>query len=885
MDFLPAIILYIEVFLLAFAEKKIWKTWFTPINVLSIPYAVVLALCLCFSGTFGYVDFYLPSIWVWVVGLAVFFIPSVIIGKKYGKAPPIQETRKRMAIHPKIIRFLEYVTWGVFALFLVWFIYLSCIKGLIPGGERFASDWAGRGFFGHIFTVLIGLNILWLFSADRNHKRYWLYVCGFFVVALFYLAKGWFLIPMAGGLLLRLLTGKTKFGLKVILISMLVGGTFFFASYWLPLYAAASEKGGYLMERKIKRKKDFQVEVASFIGKHAVTYATAGVFGLSEDLAQNIVEYRDAEVIYAPFINICKIFGNKDYVSNLNDQYLEITVNDAGSNIRTFFGTFYVFLGPWHALFYVLVFSWITYSLFYAALKSRHTILLVILGWVMACLLMGWFDPYSSILTFYTVPLFLSIFFGSCYVWMHRHAIAKIIHSKRRFIRRLSAAIQTVSIALLLLFFWAPFKIPSYLLGVCTGAAVFFALTVPKRSFSFRYLKPYLPLLILYLLCWISLVYSDFTAQAINTCGNAAALFLIPFIFWCMTPRFFSSKRLQGFAVFFVVGCVLELIAKYCQLVYCFNTFGPYFELHYINENFTYHGSRFLYVLNEFFSSQLIYLDWANLKSFLHTTVEALAVNIAFTLLFTARINEHPWIRSRFKKFMVDLVLLFFAISLVLSASKTGQFLFAINILLVLILAFRKKRREIAFRLLSLLLVGSALGGYFLGMGIGNRFSQSLQVFKEFKNDKVALNDGSLLPRIYCWKTAAKMIGERPVFGYGAGCQKNYATQFQTDYPTYRTVYEHPHNQFLYVLLLGGILCLLLYLWFLVEALLLVWRNRRVWGWIWFWGIFLLGCIDVLLCKQYQLFFVCFPFCFLMAECHNRKKLGSQPAEVLQNNP
>lgn len=877
MEYLPVIILYLEVFFLAFAEKRLWKTWFTPINVLSVPYAIMLALCLGFSGKFGYVDFYFPSVWVWVIGLAVFFIPSAILGKKYGKAPPVQEKRKNFSIHPKTLRFLEYVTWGVFALFAFRFIYLACIKGLLPGGERFASDWAGHGFFGHLFTVLIGLNILWLFSADKNHKRYWLYVFGFFVVALFYLSKGWFLVPMAGGLLLRLLAGKTKFGIKVILISLFVGATFFFASYWLPLYAAVSEKGTYLENKKIKKPKEFQVEVASFIGKHAVTYATAGVFGLSEDLAQNIVEYQDATIIYAPFINVCKIFGDKNYVSNLNDQYIEITANDAGSNIRTFFGTFYVFLGPCHALFYVIVFSWLVYGLFLQVLKRRGLLESIVFGWILASLLMGWFDPYTSILTFYTVPLFLSMLFGVHYVWLHRHAIAKTIHSNqpkiKRFLRRWLAVIQTISISLLLLFFWAPCRIPSYLLGVCVGAAFFFALTVPTKAFSFRYLRPYLPLLVMFLLSWATIAYSDYTAVAVSTCAQRIALLLIPFVFWGMTPRFFSSRRLQGFTLVFIIGCVFELIAKYWQLAYCLDVFWPYFKLHYIDAGITYHGSGVLYSINEFLSSQLIYLDWACLKPFMQTTAEALIINIAFTLLCMARIKGHPWIKSRWIKLAVDMVLLFFAVSLVLSPSKTGQFLFAINFLSILIFTFWKNRQKIAYGMIGLLVAGSLLGGYFFGMGISSRFSQSLQVFKDVQKQETLYSDGSLLPRIYCWQTATKMIKEKPVFGYGAGYQKNYTQQFKADHPTYRTVYRHPHNQFLASLLIGGIFGLVLVLWFFVEVVRLVWKSRLLWGWIWLVGVILFSCTHVIFFTQYQLFFVCLPFCFLLAEYHNRKKL------------
>ena len=86
MEILPAIVLYVEVFLLALVEKQVWKTLYTPLNCLMIPYAFILGICLLVDGNMGFVPFYYPSIWVWVVGIAVFFIPSFFLGIVYSAA-------------------------------------------------------------------------------------------------------------------------------------------------------------------------------------------------------------------------------------------------------------------------------------------------------------------------------------------------------------------------------------------------------------------------------------------------------------------------------------------------------------------------------------------------------------------------------------------------------------------------------------------------------------------------------------------------------------------------------------------------------------------------------------------------------------------------------
>lgn len=881
MDFLPVIILYLEVLLLAFAERRLWNTWFTPLNCLSVPYALVLAVCLCVDGNMGFVPFHYPSVWVWIAGLAVFFVPSCLLGLRQRKKHIGKSTEsKEFTVSPCTRRILEYITWGILALFAFWFIRLTFIKNLIPGGEIFAQEWAGHGFFGHLFTVFMGLNIFWLFAADKNHKLYWIYVLGFFGVALLYLVKCWFLIPMAGGLILRLIAGKTKFSIKVILISVFTGFAFFFASYWMTMYVASAEKG---VDKQRKKQTEYKTEVSSYIGKHAVTYITAGVYGLSEDLAQNTLEYRDAAVIYSPFINICKVFGNKDYISNINDQYVQITTHDSGSNVRSFFGSLYVYLGWGHFLAYVLAFACLVYLLFAFALNHRNIALFLILGWIQGCLSMGWFDLYSTSLNFISIPCFLLTIFGFCHLWRNRKEFHRFRRPVLRKTRRFLALFQTISFSLILLLFGLPSHASYVFLGISAGTAFVFLLTVPRKAISFRFFKQSVSFLLIYLLLWISVSYATYPVHAAVYSFKQISIFLVPFVFWGMTPRFFSPKRLRLFACCFLTGCLLLLVAKTAQLVYCFDILWPYLKLYYIDAGVTYLGSGYLKVLNEFISSQGVYLSWACLEPVMHTITEALVLNIAFTLLFTARIQRHPFLDSRFKKFVADILLSCFAVFLITSSSKTGQFLFAVNILLLIVSAFRQNRKKLAYGISGVLLVACMVGFYFFGMGILGRFSNSIQVIENLHEKKELVNDRSLLPRIYCWQTGLKMVKERPVLGFGASFRKDFKTHFATDHPGYPRDYSHPHNQFLIALLSNGIPGLLVFLLFWFQAVRLVWKSHRLWGWIWLAGLFLLCSIDTIFYQLARLYF-CLPYCLLMAEYHNLQKSAS-PIKELQNNP
>lgn len=883
MAFLPVIILYLEVILLAFAERKLWNTWFTPLNCLSVPYAVVLAICLGLDGNMGFVPFYYPSVWVWVVGLAVFFVPSCILGllqRRKNRNGREAATVKEFTLSPFTSRILEYITWGIFALFIFWFIRLAFVKNLIPGGETFAQEWAGHGFFGHLFTLLMGLNIFWMFAADKNHKRYWLYVLGFLGVALLYLSKCWFLIPLAGGLLLRLLTGKTKFSFKIVFLSVFTGLAFFFATYWILLYMAASDKN--IPESRIQ-EPTYKAELSTFISYHALSYVTAGVFGLSEDLAQNTLEYRNPEVIYAPWINIYRLAGDKNYVSNLNDQYIQITSQYGDrSNVRSFFGSLYVYLGTWHAVAYVLVFSCLLYFLFAFALQSGRLFFMGISGWFQASMLMGWFDITANTLTFFTLPAFLAVVFGLCFLYEHRKEIGKKIRGIKwltlRNIRRLLALLQVIDLSLLLLFFWTPWRLPSYFLGVSVGIAFAFLLTVPRRAIEFRFLKPYLAFLLLYLLSWVSVLYSSYPGLAVQFNLQQISIFFVPFIFWGMTPRFFSPKRIRFFVLCFLIGCILLFFVKVTQSVYCFSIFEPYLKVRSGN-------AGWLYSINRFLSYQGIFFGFAYLRPIMHTTIESMIFNLAFSLIFIALVQKHPWLNSCLKKCAAVFILLLFALVLITSNSKTGQFMFVLTLIIMLVFSFRKKRWCIAYSLSALILLSCVVGFHYFGKGILGRFTNSMLVLKDLeKHTKKTTDDGSLLPRLYAWNTALDMAKEKPVFGSGSSFKKDFIARCSpARYPNLRKSYHHPHNQFLTVLVSNGMVGLCVFLLFWIQAVCLVWKNRRLWGWIWLLSLFLLCCIDVLF-KLPFLLFASLPYCFLMVEYHNRKKMPA-PAESLAPKP
>ena len=85
----------VESAVLVYCEKCIWKTLYTPLNFLILPYILVLFITILISGRFGFVEFYYPTILLWNVGLLVFFIPSFVLGFLFNKKYNLLSLQKK----------------------------------------------------------------------------------------------------------------------------------------------------------------------------------------------------------------------------------------------------------------------------------------------------------------------------------------------------------------------------------------------------------------------------------------------------------------------------------------------------------------------------------------------------------------------------------------------------------------------------------------------------------------------------------------------------------------------------------------------------------------------------------------------------------------------
>lgn len=421
--------------------------------------------------------------------------------------------------------------------------------------------------------------------------------------------------------------------------------------------------------------------------------------------------------------------------------------------------------------------------------------------------------------------------------------------------------LQVLAGCLLILSFWLPYNIYSYVFGVGVGIAVVHAFLRPRASWNWQQFRPFLPWLVLYAFFWVSVLYSSDKVEAVNRCGRYLSLLLFPVVFIGMGPSFFTRKRVRLFALIFVVSCALEALCRTGVALHVFLTV-PQLE--------HYRQAGFLAALNEFVGFQNIYITWSDVRPVMHTTFEALLLDMAFALTSIAWIGRDPLFERRGVRISAAFALFLFTLTLVSTNSKTGQILFLGTLVILGIHAWRNRRRRLVGIGLAVVLLSGVALFPFVGKGIFSRLTRSIEIVDLLmeKNLDHAVSDGSTLPRIHCWRLGWEMFKEHPLVGIGIGSHSDFTAAYQQRHGDLK-VYAHPHNQFLFLLLSTGIIGLSVFLWFWCDVIGRVWRSRNSFWWIWLSGLFLVCMTDTLFNSLQGLFCFC---AFYGLLCYGEKR-------------
>lgn len=399
------------VFLLVLSEKSQWGSWITPLTVLAIPYLLSVILIIVYRHLVPDIpEFYIPSLTIWIFGLLLFKIPSILHAKclepRYKqKNFLVESTRCDDSYH--LLRNIAYICIGISLL------KIRSLFGVLSsfGSNEFSAQYQSSSIFNHLSVFLGCIFSYAIYKCDRNHRSAFIIIVGSLVGMFAIGTKSWIIAPFLIGYYARILTGKSKFSIKTTVFPLLIISIIFFFSYYLSIV--------------IFGNNEMSNEILIFIGNHFIDYCCSGALTLGIDYEMGFVEPQMTEALFAPVLNIFNAIFNLEYVQSINPIYIDIGALGS-SNVRTFFGTIIAYSKN-SVLFMTLIltFSFYIYHIYRISRRSQSIFLLLANTANLCFLTLGFFDFYWLTLSCYEIPIIFAI--------LHYFLYLKSIHIKFRF--------------------------------------------------------------------------------------------------------------------------------------------------------------------------------------------------------------------------------------------------------------------------------------------------------------------------------------------------------------------------------------------------------------------------------------------------------------------
>ncbi len=326
----------------------------------------------------GYKEFYFPSLLVWIIGIFFFWLPSVLFSVLLLKKTHIRNYPYQI-IPDKIVENFSYY----FSYILVLILFSGISKSLSQndlGTEEFENDF-GTGIVAHISIIS---RFFFIYLIVNYKKKNLIPIVLLLTVYFMYGVKSWILIPLLAAVMIRIMLKKTNFGISLVIIALMCAILIFYLVYYISI------------------GPDMPFD---FIVVHFFSYLFAGVLGLSEYVKVDGVVGVDPYMLINPVVN----FYNKIMGLEIMNTYSDINTsigNDAEVNVKTIFGTFYLYGGPFWSIVFAFILGSIYYLLLIFTIKLKSIIILITYFTLLSLLFFGWFDSYTSNLFMYEYLIF-----------------------------------------------------------------------------------------------------------------------------------------------------------------------------------------------------------------------------------------------------------------------------------------------------------------------------------------------------------------------------------------------------------------------------------------------------------------------------------------------
>lgn len=315
------ILFLIEIAILAYSDMKRWKALITPLNVMILPNTVAVIIAVIYSYSNKHVpNFYFPSLVVWMAGMGLFALPSIYFSSLCRR----DNFNVRKGRWDDSYKFLCVIATICILISLYKLRSLSDTLDTY-GTDEFSDEYQVSGIFAHLSVLLCAIFAYSVYKFDKHHLYTIFIIIGALIGMYAIGTKSWIIAPLLIGYYGRLLTGKTKFSVKTVILPVLLIFAIFFMSYFLILVMASTA--------------ELSPEFYEYLGEHFINYLSGANLAFSLDYQRGIVEPEMADALIAPFLNIINMFTKEPYVNVINPVHWHL--GDMGdNNVRTVFGAF-----------------------------------------------------------------------------------------------------------------------------------------------------------------------------------------------------------------------------------------------------------------------------------------------------------------------------------------------------------------------------------------------------------------------------------------------------------------------------------------------------------------------------------------------------------------
>jgi hypothetical protein len=137
---------------------------------------------------------------------------------------------------------------------------------------------------------------------------------------------------------------------------------------------------------------------------HFGSYLFSGIIGLSRHVELSLPVNIDFSFLILPVENFINLLTHNNISSNVSPFF--VTINETAekvSNVRSYFGTIYIYGGFIKGAALTFLSGSFLYSLYIFAFFKKQIVLILLYSIFLSGLFLGWFDFYYSKLFFYEI--------------------------------------------------------------------------------------------------------------------------------------------------------------------------------------------------------------------------------------------------------------------------------------------------------------------------------------------------------------------------------------------------------------------------------------------------------------------------------------------------